>query len=124
MMSLFELFKMGGVQFMTVVTILGVAMIFYSVKSIINVHVKNDYSGKGVNYIIMYGSLAFIIGLLGQAVGVFAAFAAIQAAGDVSPALIAGGLRVSMIVPLYGLFYFILSIPVWMVLREKIKRKK
>ena len=123
-MSLFELFKMGGVQFMTVVTILGVAMIFYSVKSIINVHVKNDYSGKGVNYIIMYGSLAFIIGLLGQAVGVFAAFAAIQAAGDVSPALIAGGLRVSMIVPLYGLFYFILSIPVWMVLREKIKRKK
>ncbi len=123
-MSLFELFKMGGVQFMTVVTILGVAMIFYSVKSIINVLVKNDYSGKGVNYIIMYGSLAFIIGLLGQAVGVFAAFAAIQAAGDVSPALIAGGLRVSMIVPLYGLFYFILSIPVWMVLREKIKRKK
>ena len=124
MMSLFELFKMGGVQFMTVVTILGVAMIFYSVKSIINVFVKNDYSDKGVNYIIMYGSLAFIIGLLGQAMGLLAAFAAIEEAADISPAIIAGGLRVSMIVPLYGLFYFILSIPIWVILREKIKRSK
>lgn len=123
-MSLFELFKMGGIQFMAVVTILGVVMIFYSVKSIINVFVKNDYGSKGVNYIIMYGSLAFIIGLLGQAIGMFAAFAAIQEAGDISPALIAGGLRVSMIAPLYGLFYFILSIPIWVVLREKIKREK
>ena len=123
-MSLFELFKMGGIQFMAVVTILGVAMIFYSVKSIINVFVKNDYSGKGVNYIIMYGSLAFIIGLLGQAIGMFGAFAAIQEAADISPALIDGRLRVSMIVPLYGLFYFILSIPIWVVLREKIKREK
>ncbi len=124
MMNLFELFKMGGIQFMTFVTILGVAMIFYSVKGIINVFVKNDYSGKGVNYIIMYGSLAFIIGLLGQAIGMFSAFAAIQEAGDVSPGLIAGGFRVSMIAPLYGVIYFILSIPIWVILREKIKRSK
>ena len=84
---------------------------------------KNDYRGKGVKYIIMYGSLAFIIGLLGQAVGMFSAFAAIQEAGDISPGLIAGGFRVSMIAPLYGVIYFILSIPIWVVLREKIKRR-
>ena len=123
-MGIMELFKMGGTLFMSIITILGISMIIYSVKSFIAVFVKKDYNGKGVNYILMYGSLAFIIGLLGQAIGMFGAFAAIQAAGDISPAIIAGGLRVSMITPLYGVIYFILSIPIWVVLREKIKCSK
>ena len=123
-MGIMELFKMGGTLFMSIITILGISMIIYSVKSFIAVFVKKNYNGKGVNYILMYGSLAFIIGLLGQAIGMFGAFAAIQAAGDISPAIIAGGLRVSMITPLYGVIYFILSIPIWVVLREKIKREK
>lgn len=115
---------MGGMLFMSIITILGIGMIIFSVKNLISVFVKNETSGKSVNYILMFGSLAFIIGLLGQAIGMFGAFAAIQAAGDVSPGLIAGGLRASMIAPLYGVIYFILSIPIWMVLREKIKRRK
>ncbi|MCF6332708.1 MAG: MotA/TolQ/ExbB proton channel family protein [Draconibacterium sp.] len=123
-MNVIELFKMGGVWFMSIVTIFGMGMLLYSVKIVIEVFVKKEYDGKGVNYILMFGSLAFIIGLLGQAVGMFEAFAAIQAAGDISPALIAGGLRVSMITPFYGIIYFILSIPIWVVLREKIKMHK
>lgn len=123
-MSIIELFQMGGVLFMSIITILGVGMIIFSVKSFIAVFSKNDYSGKGINYILMFGSLAFIIGLLGQAIGMFGAFAAIQEAGDVSPGLMAAGFRVSMITPLYGIVYFILSIPIWVVLREKIKRSK
>lgn len=115
---------MGGTLFMSIITILGIGMIIFSVKNLISVFVKDELSGKGVNYILMFGSLAFIIGLLGQAIGMFGAFAAIQAAGDISPGLIVGGLRVSMIAPLYGVIYFILSIPIWMVLREKIKRNK
>ncbi len=121
-MSIIELFRTGGVLFMSVITILGVGMIIFSVKSFIAVFSKKDYSGKGINYILMFGSLAFIIGLLGQAIGMFGAFAAIQEAGDVSPGIMAAGFRVSMITPFYGVIYFILSIPIWVVLREKIKR--
>ena len=123
-MSIIESFQMGGVLFMSIITILGVGMIIFSVKCFIAVFSKKDYSGKGINYILMFGSLAFIIGLLGQAIGMFEAFAAIQEAGDISPALVVGGLRVSMITPFYGVIYFILSIPIWVILREKIKREK
>jgi biopolymer transport protein ExbB/TolQ len=108
---------------MNIVTIFGFLMLFFSVKSIIRIVLKKDYSGKGLVYILLFGSMAFIWGVLGQAVGMFEAFAAIQQAGDISPALIAGGFRVSMIAPLYGLFYFILSIPFWVVLREIVKNK-
>jgi len=123
-MSIIELFQMGGMLFMLIITILGIAMIIYSVKSFIAVFTKNDYSGKGINYILMFGSLAFIIGLLGQAIGMFEAFAAIQEAGDISPGLMAAGFRISMITPLYGVIYFVLSIPIWVVLKERIKREK
>ncbi len=121
-MKLIELFYMGGSLFMTAITFLGFAMLFVTVRSYLKVFFKKQVNGVGVNYIIMFGSLAFIIGLLGQAIGMFQAFGAIQAAGDISPALIAGGLKVSMITPLYGVFFFIISIPLWMIVRERIKK--
>jgi len=37
---------------------------------------------------------------------------------------VAGGLRVSMIAPLYGAFWFILSIPIWVVFREIVKKHR
>jgi biopolymer transport protein ExbB/TolQ len=85
---------------------------------------KKDYSGRGLNFILMFGSLSFILGLLAQAIGMFQAFEVIQRVGDISPALVAGGLRVSMIAPLYGVAYFILSIPVWVIFREIVKKHR
>jgi hypothetical protein len=127
-MSLFEVlietYKMGGPFFMFIITLLGLSMFFFAVKSGIKIFVKKNYSGKGNNYILMFGSLSFIFGLLAQAIGMFQAFEAIQQAGDISPALVAGGLRVSMIAPLYGVFWFILSIPIWVVLREIVKKHR
>lgn len=126
-MSLFEVlietYKAGGPFSMFIITLLGLSMLFFVVKSGIKIFVKKNYSGKGINYILMFGSLSFILGLLAQAIGMFQAFEAIQQAGDISPAMIAGGLRVSMIAPLYGAFYFILSIPIWVVFRETVKRR-
>ncbi len=126
-MSLFqfltETYRSGGALFMGIVTIFGLLMLFHAVKSTIKIVLKKDYSGKGLVYILLFGSMAFILGVLGQAIGMFEAFAAIQEAGDISPGLIAGGFRVSMIAPLYGAFYFIISIPIWVVLREKVKNK-
>lgn len=123
-MSLFELLKMGGPLFISIITVFGIAMVFYAVKTTIKIVVKKEYNLNGVNYILMFGSLAFIFGVLAQAIGMFEAFAVVQGAGDISPGLVAAGLRISMIAPLYGLFYFILSIPVWVILREKVKSKK
>lgn len=121
-MTLAESFRMGGILFMLLITFLAIGMIFFTVKCIIKIYVKNNRSGKGVNYILTFGSLAFIIGILGQAIGMFGAFEAIQQAVDISLGLIAAGIRVSMIAPLYGLIIFVVSIPIWAVLRERSKK--
>lgn len=121
-MRFVELFKMGGWPFMLMVTLLGLAMVFCVVRSYINVYVRNKTDIKGSNYILMFGSLSFIIGLLGQAIGMLGAFDAMESAGDIAPGLVAGGLKVSMIAPLYGMLFFIVSIPFWMVIREKVKK--
>ncbi len=120
-MALIDYLKGAGIGSLLIISIFGIAMIFQSLKKIFQVIAKNNKSEKGVNYILMHGSLAFIMGILSQALGMMEAFMAIQHAGDISPGLIAAGLRVSMIAPLYGLFYFIISIPVWFVLHEKTK---
>lgn len=93
-MSLFrflvETYKMGGPFFMFIITVLGLAMFFFAVKSAIKIILKKDFGGRGINYVLMFGSLAFFIGILAQAIGMFEAFAAIQGVGDISPALLRG----------------------------------
>ena len=123
-MGLAKLFMTGGPLFMFIISVFGGLMTVYAVKGVIVVFVKKNYEKARVNYILFFGSLALILGILGQAIGLFNAFSVIQEVGDISPSLIAGGLKVSMITPLYGAFWFIISLPVWFVLREKIKRIK
>lgn len=68
--------------------------------------------------ILFFGSFAFLLGILGQAVGIMQALDAIQVAGDVSFGLMVGGFKVSMIAPMYGFMLFILSFIVWFVYRS------
>ena len=56
------------------------------------------------------------MGVLGQMLGLFAAFTAIEAAMDISPAIMAGGLKVSMITPMYGMVIMVLSYLLWILL--------
>lgn len=62
------------------------------------------------------GLMGLVIGIFGQLIGLYEAFGAIQEIGDVSPALLAGGLRVSLITTLYGISIFILSYVFWFIL--------
>jgi biopolymer transport protein ExbB/TolQ len=57
-----------------------------------------------------------ITGILGQLIGLMTAFSAIEKASDISPAIVAGGLKVSMITTLYGIFIYMLSILIWFLL--------
>ena len=57
-----------------------------------------------------------ITGILGQLIGLLMAFQAIEGANDISPAILAGGLKVSMITTLYGIFINLLAILLWFLL--------
>ena len=56
------------------------------------------------------GLLALVVGILGQLIGLFEAFQALESMEvQASTAMIMGGLKVSMITTLYGLLIFIVA---------------
>jgi len=82
---------------------------------------KNPHKLKKTNDgILFFGSLAFLIGITGQMVGLVAAFDAIQNVGDagIDPHLVAGGLKVTFIVPLFGMALLLISAIIWFVFRN------
>ena len=67
-------------------------------------------------YIKSIGLFGLVTGIFGQMIGLYAAFQAIEAATDVSPAIMAGGLKVSMITPIYGVVIFLVSYLLWLLI--------
>ncbi|WP_299580691.1 MotA/TolQ/ExbB proton channel family protein [uncultured Sunxiuqinia sp.] len=122
-MKLFDLFYMGGPTFMSLVTIWGIGMLVFTVQKLVHFFVQGKVTKSGLGLILLFGSLAMVTGFLGQAIGLIMAFDAIEVAGDISPSLVAGGLKVSMITPVYGTILFILSLIFWGALKEVYTRK-
>lgn len=58
---------------------------------------------KGLTWIGLFIALAPMLGFLGTVIGMIQAFDQIQAAGDMSPALVAGGIKVALITTVGGL---------------------
>lgn len=56
------------------------------------------------------GLLALTTGTLGQVIGLYQMFEGIEMMNGVSPAMIAGGLKVSTITTLYGLLIYLISL--------------
>lgn len=75
-----------------------------------------------LSYIKSLGLLAFVLGMLGQFIGLFDAFKAIESGIDISPQLLVGGLRVSSITSIYGMIIFVVSYILWFVLDIMHKR--
>lgn len=71
--------------------------------------------------IVFLGSLALLYGLLGQVIGFFEALSAIERVGKMAPALIAGGLKISFLAPIYGFVLFLLSGIAWFVFRNMLR---
>ena len=58
---------------------------------------------SGLGWLSLFISLSPSLGFLGTVVGLVQSFDAIQAAGDISPALVAGGMKVALLTTLLGL---------------------
>ena len=52
---------------------------------------------SGLTWIGLFIALSPMLGFMGTVVGMIAAFDAIQAAGDISPTLVAGGIKVALL---------------------------
>jgi biopolymer transport protein ExbB len=58
---------------------------------------------RGLVWISLFISLAPMLGFMGTVIGMIGAFDAIEAAGDISPSLVAGGIKVALLTTVAGL---------------------
>jgi len=73
-------------------------------KSIMSVgSVENGKLEKGVSWISLFIALAPMLGFMGTVIGMIGAFDAIEAAGDINPSLVAGGIKVALLTTVFGL---------------------
>ena len=80
--------------------------------------VQAGYLEKGCSWITLFIAMAPSLGFLGTVIGMVMAFDKIQQAGDISPTVVAGGMKVALITTIFGLvvalilqvlYYYILS---------------
>lgn len=111
-----DYFYMGGPLFMSLISIAAIAMIITSIISFAHYFKGQTISRRLQKSIPIAGSMAFMLGILGQVLGLYQAMSAIQEMGAVSPALLAGGFQVSLVPPIYGLIIFIISLISYMAI--------
>jgi len=63
---------------------------------------------KGLSWIALFISLAPMLGFMGTVIGMIGAFDDIEAAGDISPTIVAGGIKVALLTTVFGLIVAII----------------
>ncbi|MCD6543519.1 MAG: MotA/TolQ/ExbB proton channel family protein [Flavobacteriaceae bacterium] len=58
---------------------------------------------KNISWLSLFISLAPMLGFMGTVIGMIGAFDSIEAAGDISPAVVAGGIKVALLTTVFGL---------------------
>ena len=65
--------------------------------------VQSGYLEKGCSWITLFIAMSPSLGFLGTVIGMVMAFDDIQAAGDISPTVVAGGMKVALITTIFGI---------------------
>jgi len=63
---------------------------------------------KGLVWISLFIAIAPMLGFMGTVIGMIGAFDSIQAAGDISPTVVAGGIKVALLTTVFGLIVAII----------------
>ena len=63
---------------------------------------------KGLSWISLCIAIAPMLGFMGTVIGMIGAFDSIEAAGDISPSLVAGGIKVALLTTVFGLIVAII----------------
>jgi hypothetical protein len=115
--TLFNRFMEGGALFMSLILICLLISIYFTVKSILNIKTNIEISKKMLKHISDSGTLGLALGVMGAFLGLITAFDALEASGAAEPSILAGGLKVALLSPLFGLFTFSVSKLAILILR-------
>jgi biopolymer transport protein ExbB len=65
--------------------------------------IEMSFLERGLIWLALFISIAPMLGFLGTVIGMIAAFDAIENAGDISPSLVAGGIKIALLTTAFGL---------------------
>lgn len=105
MNGLFQLYVEGNAGLMTLVTLALVGVLIAA--------------WKAPNWVRELGIVGLLFGALAFLLGISQASQTIQLAGDISPTVICGGIKVALIAPMYGVFVYFVSLVIRLVQKPR-----
>jgi biopolymer transport protein ExbB/TolQ len=125
-MNIIEMHYMGGMLFMSILSFLLLIVLvltgwkFYQL--FLAIPASDRLKTRGLPEILQVGTFALFVGILGQVIGLFDAFKAMEGMdGGIPLPLLAGGLKVSTITTLWGSTIFAISALCWFLLNQRYK---
>ncbi len=122
-MKIIEYHYMGGPLFMSILSFLFLVVLvlagikFYQL--FIRIPESDSVKKRGIGEILQIGTFALFTGILGQVIGLFDAFKAMEGMDGIGLPLLAGGLKVSTITTIYGCLIFAISSLLWFGLKQR-----
>lgn len=107
--TLFNRFLEGGALFMSLILICLLLSIYFMARGFLSVKTNPVLSKKMLALINDSGILGLALGFFSAFLGLITGFDAIEASGNAEPAILAGGIKVALLSPLFGLFTFVVS---------------
>ena len=107
--TLFNRFLEGGALFMSLILICLLLSIYFMTKAFYKINTKPELSKKMISLVNDSGALGISLGFLSAFLGLIGAFDVLEATGDANPAVIAGGLKIALLSPIFGIFTFLIS---------------
>ena len=95
----------GGPFFMYPLLMILIVLLILIVKGFL----QKGSAEKTISLISSIALFAIVWGFLGQIIGLIGAFDSIEALGEVSPVMLAGGLKVAFLAPVFGMFTFLIG---------------
>lgn len=105
MNSLLGKFNDGGPIFTYTILIVLIIILALFIKGLMD----KGNNKKTIDLMASFAWFAVAWGFLGRTFGLIKAFDMVGAAGELTPSLLAGGLKMALVDPLFGIFVFIVS---------------
>jgi len=106
MSELVDRLNEGGPFFMYPILIILIIIITLTIKGVLQ---RKQDNTKTIALLSSIGFFVVAWGILGQTIGLIGAFDSIQAVGDISMEVLAGGLKVSLLTTVFGILTFLFS---------------
>lgn len=116
---MFKLFSEGGPLAMGILSIILLTLLAVFAMALTKKGEEKELN-QSLQWLKSLGTLGLVVGIFFQLIGLYTAFSIIEASQGISPSILAGGLKISLITTLYGLLIYAIHLVCIMILRKKI----